>query len=88
MEYKELQNICDFCESALIAPWLRLGVDRCVRSGVYQSFEFRMCKQCYPKIHHPFYKAAIELMRQSFQDALTKLRQDWQTSAEKIGKQP
>jgi hypothetical protein len=88
MEHKELQNICDFCDAALTDPWFRLGAFRCVGWDVSRSFEFRMCERCYPKLHYPLRNAAFELMRQSFQDALAKLRQDWQKSAEKIGKQP
>jgi hypothetical protein len=82
MEDKKLQPICDFCDAALADPWFRLGSFQCVGGNVTRSFELRMCARCYPNIHHPLRKAAFALMRQSFQDAVAKLKQDLHKAVE------
>ena len=82
MEDKEPQQVCDFCETPLTDPWFRLGSFRWVGGKVSRAFEFRMCQRCYPKIHHPLRKAAFVLMRQCFQEAVAKLKQDVQKAVE------
>lgn len=78
----KVRQVCDFCDTALTAPWFRLGSFRCEGFNVSRSFEFRMCGQCYPKLHYPLRKAAFDLMRQSFLEAVTQLRQDLQKAVE------
>jgi hypothetical protein len=84
MEHKELLKICDYCDEALTDPWFTVNSFRWEGWNVSRTFQLRMCKNCYPKIHHPLRKAAFDLMRQSFQEAIAKLRQDMQKPAGKI----
>lgn len=84
MEDKELQPICDFCD-ALTTTWFRLKSVRCEGVKVSRSFELRMCERCYPKIHYPLRQVAFALMRQCFQNAVAKLKQDVQKAVEDRG---
>jgi hypothetical protein len=83
MENNELSNTCDYCDQELTSsPWFTLKACRYEGSKVNAHFRMQMCRGCYPKIHEPIRKAAFELMRQSFQNAIAKIKQDLRSAGE------
>ncbi len=82
MENKELSNTCNYCDTFLESPWFTLKVCRYVGSKVVGHYRMQMCGDCCAKIHEPLRKAAFELMRQSFQNAIAKIKQDLRSAGE------
>lgn len=80
MEIEELKRTCDFCSSALAGTWFTLQTCRWDGYQITGGTRLRMCKTCYPKIHEPFHKASVELMRQSLLDATAKIKAELQAA--------
>jgi hypothetical protein len=74
------RHTCSLCEKALGNPWFKVKAYRYAGLKLAADVHFHLCQSCYPSIHSAIAKAVHERLKQISQDAIAKLKQDYQVA--------
>ena len=74
------RHTCNLCEKALGSPWFKVKAYRYAGLKLITDFHMHLCQSCYPSLHSAIAKAVHERLKHIAQDAIAKLRQDFQAA--------
>lgn len=71
---------CAFCDQNLKDDWYKTGACRYVGLKVVADFQYRLCRDCYPKVQYAVRQALNGVLKTMLLEATAEIKQELQAA--------